>query len=342
MTKIGVAISFPGALSSSDLDYYRHCNKHCDKLIVLVPDRTISLILNGSILPIDQQEHIQILSALKEELISEVICMNQLDIAQYIEQNNATIYFYRRGQNKIKIGSEIDQLEVEIGISTSTNASAKARHNKTKSCFILNGTYKIDPVSTSEIFPLKRYLYHGRSLWGPNKYTAMEEYYQKLMSRGRKDIIKYAYRKYSRKGFTFPVKNKRPAKIDFNTTNGCGRDTARCKFLSKKGYMTPICCATHIVEILFYVTDILEKHGITYFIYWGTLLGSLRHGGLIPWDSDADLYILESDHDKVIALEPEFNKKYFMSTVDKNFMRVNYSEKNRTHLDIYIANIIFQ
>ena len=36
------------------------------------------------------------------------------------------------------------------------------------------------------------------------------------------------------------------------------------------------------------IKKILDKHGITFYIQYGTAIGALRHNGLIPWDDDID------------------------------------------------------
>ncbi len=46
-----------------------------------------------------------------------------------------------------------------------------------------------------------------------------------------------------------------------------------------------------LLEILGNVTKALEKNNITYFLSDGTLIGSYRHHGFIPWDEDADIHI---------------------------------------------------
>ena len=42
-------------------------------------------------------------------------------------------------------------------------------------------------------------------------------------------------------------------------------------------------------------TEAMESSNVTYFIFAGTLLGSWRHHGRIPWDDDIDVMINGSD-----------------------------------------------
>ncbi len=56
------------------------------------------------------------------------------------------------------------------------------------------------------------------------------------------------------------------------------------------------------------VTDILEGFGIRYWLECGTLLGVIREGRLLPWDTDIDLYILAED---VPLLRKAFWKLFF-------------------------------
>lgn len=51
--------------------------------------------------------------------------------------------------------------------------------------------------------------------------------------------------------------------------------------------------------------QILDKHNIDFFAHSGTMLGVVRHKGIIPWDDDVDVMIEEYFEDKLIALAPE-------------------------------------
>lgn len=57
------------------------------------------------------------------------------------------------------------------------------------------------------------------------------------------------------------------------------------------------------------VTRIFEKHGVKYWLDFGTLLGIEREGRILPWDDDMDISIFEEDRQKVhdIVL-PEIDK----------------------------------
>ena len=45
------------------------------------------------------------------------------------------------------------------------------------------------------------------------------------------------------------------------------------------------------------ICGILENNEIPYMITLGTLLGAVRHGGFIPWDTDFDLHLFDESYD---------------------------------------------
>lgn len=63
--------------------------------------------------------------------------------------------------------------------------------------------------------------------------------------------------------------------------------------------------------------DICNKHGIKYFVQGGTLLGTVRHGGFIPWDDDVDVSLPRVEYERFLAIaQSELPDYYFLQTND--------------------------
>lgn len=57
-----------------------------------------------------------------------------------------------------------------------------------------------------------------------------------------------------------------------------------------------------LYEILYMVDDFCKAHKIDYFLVGGSLLGAVRHQGIIPWDDDIDIAMIRENYDRFIEL----------------------------------------
>lgn len=86
------------------------------------------------------------------------------------------------------------------------------------------------------------------------------------------------------------------------------------------------------LEMLQEVDRICKKCKIHYNIFAGTVLGSVRHGGYIPWDDDADVAMLRSEYEKfrkACETELDTTRFYFQDHRNTEGYRWGYGKIRR-------------
>lgn len=67
------------------------------------------------------------------------------------------------------------------------------------------------------------------------------------------------------------------------------------------------------LEVLEEIDKVCKKHGIKWFADCGTLIGAVRHGGVIPWDDDFDICMLREDYETFLSVAgDELPKDYLV------------------------------
>lgn len=67
------------------------------------------------------------------------------------------------------------------------------------------------------------------------------------------------------------------------------------------------------MEIVHVVDEICKKNNIKYFLFSGSLIGAIRHGGFIPWDDDMDICMLRKDYMRFVkAIMRDKPERYYV------------------------------
>src|SRR5699024_3064065 len=78
------------------------------------------------------------------------------------------------------------------------------------------------------------------------------------------------------------------------------------------------------LEILLEFNRVCQKNNIHNNLYFGTMLGAVRHKGFIPWDDDIDVAMTRENYDKFLSLySKNLKEDYFVQNyeTDPSFFR---------------------
>lgn len=76
------------------------------------------------------------------------------------------------------------------------------------------------------------------------------------------------------------------------------------------------------------LNDILLANNIGYWVTGGSLIGAIRHRGIVPWDDDGDICIMKKDVQKLRKLIPLFEKMNYSISEDNGKDAECYGKKN--------------
>lgn len=91
-------------------------------------------------------------------------------------------------------------------------------------------------------------------------------------------------------------------------------------------------------------SEICKKNQLEYFAAAGTVLGAVRHKGMIPWDDDIDVVMPRASYDRLKSLAQEFKGQYFLQNSDTDpeygfsFMRLCNSNTTIVTKPLQYAN----
>ena len=105
------------------------------------------------------------------------------------------------------------------------------------------------------------------------------------------------------------------------------------------------------VDMLAFFTEYCKNNNIVFYMYYGSLIGTMRHQGFIPWDDDIDVIMPRPDYEELISKFNQQNSKYrivsmhtdslftapLAKVIDTETLLVqHYGFKEKIQLGIYI------
>lgn len=88
--------------------------------------------------------------------------------------------------------------------------------------------------------------------------------------------------------------------------------------------------------------DIMQRNNIEFFAHSGTMLGCVRHRGIIPWDDDVDVMVEECFEERLAACIPDFEAHGICLKKDCLNGLYQFYTTSKTNKDICPADLYLQ
>lgn len=82
-----------------------------------------------------------------------------------------------------------------------------------------------------------------------------------------------------------------------------------------------------LLKALKFFDSLCRENGIKYTVLDGTLLGTIRHKGIIPWDGDIDVALTPSEFEKLKKAFSTYEGRYYLNYTPAHY----YKAKGRVH-----------
>lgn len=111
----------------------------------------------------------------------------------------------------------------------------------------------------------------------------------------------------------------------------CTSLTPRCKKVDK-------CCHNILFNILCCIHDVCQTFDIRYILDSGTMLGAVREGDIISYDTDIDISMTEKNFNIFKNNYKIIDETFFITedSTEKQLIRINSSKINLLHVDIWV------
>ena len=90
-----------------------------------------------------------------------------------------------------------------------------------------------------------------------------------------------------------------------------------------------------MISLSFDLMDVLDEYNVKHWLGFGTLLGCLRDGGVIPWDDDVDICLFREDRERVLGLDIKDCEWKKANETLYRLVRLNEDGSRYSHIDVF-------